>query len=171
MKKLVLTYGLIAGVIAGLLMALTFPLMHNGVFNMENGMLVGYSTMIIALSLIFFAVKNYRDKLNNGTVSFGKALSIGLLITLIAAVIYALAWEISLKTVAKDFVDTWSEYYLNQAIEGGADENRIAEVKKEMDDFRVMYANPIIRFPMTMMEILPVGILLSLLSALLLKKK
>lgn len=171
MKKLVFTYGLIAGVIAGALMALTFPLMHKGIFNMENSMLVGYATMIIALSLIFFAVKNYRDRLNNGSVSFGKALSIGLLITLIAAVMYALAWEVSLKTVAKDFVDTWSEFYLNQAVESGADETKIAAVKKEMDDFRIMYANPVIRFPMTMMEILPVGLLISLISAIALRKK
>lgn len=171
MKKIVLTYGLLSGAISGLLMACTMPLWKNGIITMDNGMVFGYATMIVALSLIFFAVKNFRDRHNAGVVSFGKALGIGLLITLIAAVGYAVAWEISLKTVASDFMSMYSDGYLQQAIDSGADEKRLTEVKKEIEDFKVMYANPLIRFPMTMMEIIPVGVLISLISALVLRKK
>ena len=171
MKKIVLVYGLLAGVILGILMFCTFPLWDRGIVTMDNAMIAGYVTMIISLSLIFFAVKNFRDRHNKGEVSFGKAFTIGMLMTLVAGVIYAIAWEIALKTVANNFVDMMSDHYIKTAVESGADETKLAQVKKEMDDFKIMYANPVIRFPMTMMEILPVGLLFSVISGLILRKK
>ncbi|MBX7051783.1 MAG: DUF4199 domain-containing protein [Flavobacteriales bacterium] len=171
MKKVVLVYSLLSGVILAILMFCTFPLWDSGVVTMDNSMVVGYITMIVSLSLIFFAVKNFRDRHQEGVISFGKAFSIGLLITLLAGVIYAIAWEIALKTVATNFVDMMTEHYLKTAIDSGADEAKIAQVKLEMDEFKVMYANPVIRFPMTMLEILPVGLLFSAISGLILRKK
>ena len=91
MKRIILIYGLLAGTIVGSMFFITMPLYEKGILTMENGELVGYSTMIVALSLIFFGVKSYRDNHLDGAITFGNALKVGLLITLIASLIYAIA--------------------------------------------------------------------------------
>ena len=105
MKRIVLIFGSIAGVIVGGMFLATWPLHENGTLNPDNGMLVGYATMVIALSLIFFGVKSYRDTYLNGSISFGKALVVGLWISLVAAIIYAVTWEIMYNTIASDFLE------------------------------------------------------------------
>lgn len=171
MKKVVLVYGGIAGLIVGGLMMATWPLHEQGVINMDNGMLVGYTTMVIALSLIFFGVKSYRDQQLKGAITFGRALVLGLLITLVASILYAFSWEILYNTMAGDFMQTWTNHQVEKMIEEGATEQAVEAKKKEMADMSLMYQNPIIRFGFTLTEILPVGVLISLVCAALLRKK
>jgi hypothetical protein len=171
MKKIVLIYGIISGVIVGAMLIITMPLYENGTLNFENGELVGYTTMIIALSMVFFGVKSYRDNHLAGSISFGNALKVGLLITLVAAVIYALSWEVSYNTMKGDFMGKMTERHLEKMKTEGAAEEAIALERKSMEEFGEMYKNPFIRFGVTLMEISPVGILVSLLSAGLLRKK
>src|SRR5688572_28135034 len=92
MKKIVLVYGLIAGTISGGLMMITMPMFKSGTLDMNNGELIGYTGMVIALSLIFFGIKSFRDNQVDGTITFWKGCQIGLLIALIASVMYALTW-------------------------------------------------------------------------------
>jgi hypothetical protein len=171
MKKIVLTYGLIAGAIVGGLMFATWPLHEDGTINADNGMLVGYTTMVIALSLVFFGVKSYRDRHLNGAITFGKALSLGLLISLVAAVTYALSWEVMYHTVASNFAQMIADNQMEVLQREGASAEAMATAKKEMEEFAVMYDNLAVRFGFTLLEILPVGILISLVSAALLRKK
>jgi hypothetical protein len=89
MKRVILVYGVIAGTIVAAMMAITMPMYENGTLNHENGKPIGYTTMAVALSMIFFGVKSYRDNYLGGVVSFWKAVKIGMLITAIAAVMYA----------------------------------------------------------------------------------
>lgn len=170
MKKVVLTFGLIAGLIVTGLMLLTQPMMSNGMINFENGELVGYSTMIIALSMIYFGVRSFRDQHNNGVISFGKAFQVGILIALIAAVMYAAGWEVYLKTTSWDFMDQYTSHYVEKMEVEGASVAEIEEMKVEMKEMAEMYKNPVIRFGMTLMEIVPVGLIITLLSAFLLKR-
>src|SRR5690606_32323500 len=88
MKKIVLTYGLIAGVIVSSMLVITQPLFRNGTLNIDNGVYVGFGSMIIAMSLIFFAIKSYRDQHLQGVITFGKAFKVGILIALIASLMY-----------------------------------------------------------------------------------
>jgi hypothetical protein len=163
MKKIILVYGLIAGTIVGSMFFITMPLYEKGILTMENGELVGYSTMIVALSLIFFGIKSYRDNHLEGSITFGKALKVGLLITLIASFIYAVTWEVIYNTMT-DFVTQMGDKYFEKLRAEGTTQSKI-------DEYAAMYANPIIRFSMTLMEIAPLGILISLLSAGLLRMK
>jgi hypothetical protein len=163
MKKIVLTYGLLAGAIVGSMFFVTKPLYEKGILTMEYGELVGYSTMIVALSLIFFGVKSYRDNHLAGSITFGKALVVGLLITLVASLIYAVCWEVIYNTMT-DFVTEMGEKYFEKLRTDGMSQAKI-------DEYAAMYENPFIRFPMTLMEIAPVGILISLISAGLLRMK
>jgi hypothetical protein len=171
MKRIVLIFGSIAGVIVGGMFVVTWPLHENGTLTPEYGMLVGYTTMIIALSLIFFGVKSYRDNHLNGAIRFGKAFGVGLCIALVASVIYALTWEVMYNTVASDYLQEWNTYTLQKMKDAGASVEELAKQQKESEEFAETYKNPIVRFGMTLMEIAPVGLLISLISAALLRKK
>lgn len=174
MQKIVIVYGLIAGFIAAILLSLWMYFFRQGVADLDSGEIVGYGSMIIALSMIFFGIKSYRDNQNRGVISFWKGIKVGLLISLIAAVVYAVGWEIymliSPDTVNR-FFDSYTEHSLNKLREGGATHQVIERTAGEMAAFREMYTNPLIRFGLTMIEILPVGFVVTLVSAALLRKK
>ena len=170
MKKTVLIYGLISGFIVTALMYMNMP-GKGEKMNFENGEMLGYATMIIALSLIFFAIKSYRDKQAGGKITFGKGFLIGLYITLIAGTVYALGWEIYYRSSGGTFMQQYMEYYQQKMHEKGVAPAEIEAKMQEMSTISEYYKNPLVRFVMTLMEILPVGIVISLIAAALLKKK
>ena len=105
MKKIIIIYGLIAGIIVGGLMLASMAYYESNNWDVENGHLIGYTTMVIALSVIFVAVKSVRDNHLGGVITFWKGCQIGLLVTLIASVIYALSWEISYNRIGDEFIE------------------------------------------------------------------
>lgn len=171
MKKIILIYGLIAGTIVAAMMLITMPMYNSGTLNMDNGELVGYSTMVIALSLVFFGIKSYRDNHLNGVITFGKGTKVGILITLVASIMYALSWEVLYSRMGEEFMQKMTERHFEKMKAEGATEAELAKAKEEWAGYAEMYKNPIIRFGMTMMEIFWVGVVITLLSAGLLRKK
>ncbi len=171
MRKIILIYGLIAGAIVSALMFMTMPFWENGTINFDNGELVGYTSMVIALSLVFFGVKSCRDQFYNGSITFWQAFKAGLLITLIASLMYALSWEIAHRTVAKGFTEKMTQHYIEKVKSEAKNEAELQAAMQEMENFKEWYKNPALRFGITLMEILPVGIVISLISALLLRRK
>lgn len=171
MRKTVLIFGLIAGAIVAAMMFITMPMWDTGVINFDNGEIVGYTSMVIAFSMIFFAVKSYRDHHLKGVITFGKAFTIGILITVIASLMYAAAWEICYHTMAHDFMDRMASYYIENMKKDGATETELKEASIQMDEFKVSYKNPFIRFGYTLIEIFPVGLAITLICAALLRKK
>jgi hypothetical protein len=127
--------------------------------------------MVIALSLVFFGIKSYRDNHLNGSITFGRGFKVGILITLIACVMYCLTWEVCYNFLTPDFGEKWTAHYIENIKKSGGSEAEINAATEEMAKTWEMYENPVIRFGMTMMEILPVGIIVTLLSAALLRKK
>ncbi|MFK7810224.1 MAG: DUF4199 domain-containing protein [Saprospiraceae bacterium] len=165
MKKIVLTFGIISGLISGSLCFIMAP-GEGEVPDFANGHLYGYATMIIALSTIFFAVKQYRDKYNDSVIKFGKAFLIGLYITMVAGVIYSICWEAYLATSGNDFIDQYMEYSRNQMAEGGMSIAEInAEMEPQMEMVEKYKTNTPFRMGLTFLEILPVGLIISLISA------
>lgn len=173
MKKIIWINGLIAGAIVSSMFLISWPLFHSdGKMDMENGMVFGYASMLIAFSMIFFGVKRFRDRHQGGVISFGKAFQIGILITVIASVMYALTWEVCYNTFASDFTTKYTEHYLAKMAEEGATTAEIAAKKVEMESFNEMYQNPLVRFLFTAgMEIFPVGLLITLISAALFRRR
>jgi hypothetical protein len=171
MKKVVYTYGLISGTIVALLMWATIPLWNGKLISSDYGMLVGYTTQVIALSLVFFGVKSYRDNHAGGIITFGQGVRIGLLISLITVVMYGLAWEVTYNFWMTDFDTLMLNSYREKMQTSGATQAEIAEKMKSMEEFFVMYKNPLIRFGTTLMEIVPIGLIITLLSATLLRRK
>lgn len=171
MKKIILTFGLIAGSIVAVLMIITMSFWESGVVNFDNGELVGYTGMVVALSMIFFGIKSYRDQHGRGVITFGKGVKIGLLITLIAAVMYSLAWEICYNTVASGFTEKMQAHYFAELESQGMSPEKLEKAKQDWQTFSEYYKNPVIRFFVTMVEILPVGIIITLLGAGILRKQ
>jgi len=164
MKRIILIFGLISGVICGAMFFILHP--SDGQMDFDNGMLKGYITMTIALSSIFFAVKQFRNNYNGGSIKFLKAFLMGLGITLVAGVIYALLWEVYYQNYASDFTVQYLAYMKEQWVSQGLAAERIAEQTVAMEQsFESYTKNPLVRFAFTLMEILPVGLLISLLSA------
>ncbi len=169
MKKIVITCGLIAGFISIVWVITSMVLkMKNNDF--DNGMIWGYAGMILAFSLIFVGIKKYRDS-QDGVISFGKAFRIGLFITLIASTIYVIVWLIDLYFFMPDFADRYAAYNIDKMKTAGASQAAIDAQVSEMNTFKEMYKNPVWVVLFTYLEIVPVGLLLSLIAALTLKRK
>lgn len=171
MKKIILINGIIAGALVSLMLLITQYIFRANDTTLDYGMLIGFSTMIISLSLIFVAVKTYRDRHQNGVITFGKAFQIGILIAVIASFMYATTWEIYFNTAGSDFVEWYTKAQMDKLVEEGASETELTEMKTSLDSMATMYKNPLMRFSMTLMEIFPVGLIITLLSAGLLRKK
>lgn len=169
MKKIVLVYGIIAGlVVAGMMAFSTGYFCAKGDF--EGGMIYGYSAMIIAFSMIFIGVKSFRDKHNGGTINFGKAFKIGLFISLIASTIYVISWLITYYCFLPDFMDKYAAVMLAKAQSSGISADELAKKTAEMAKMKEWYKNPLFVILMTYVEILPVGLVVTLISALILKR-
>jgi hypothetical protein len=161
-----LVYGVIAGAIAiGVIVAtmvLHLP-------NHAHSLWFGYLVMLAALSLIFVGVKRYRDVERGGVIGFGRAFALGLGIAVVAGVVYVLGWELYLRLSGWDFMADYSSSVLKSMHAKGASAAAIAAKTAEMRELAVQYRNPLFRLPMTFAEIFPVGLLVALISAALLR--
>ena len=169
MKKTVLTFGLISGGIMAAMMIITAYVGKN--IGFDKAEILGYSTMILAAVMLFLGVKSYRDNMNNGVISFGTAFKVALLITLVSTLIYVITWMVLSYTVISDFMDVYSTAMVEKAKASGLSAEQLAAKQKEMQMYQEMYKNPIYRAALTFIEPLPVGIPMSLIAALILKKK
>ena len=167
MTRIVLIFGLISGAVGAALMWIMFAMVKAG--TVGHSMTLGYASMIIALSLVFFGVKSYRDN-NGGRITFWKGLQVGILISLISAFCYAASWEVYYRTDGQGFMESYTTQYIDEMKQNGASPAEIEETSRQMAEFGEMYKNFFIRFAMTLMEILPVGIIVTLVSAALLRK-
>lgn len=169
MRKNVWVCGVIGGLISiAWLLYLPF---QDSIMDTDYGMLIGYATMLLAFSLIFVAIKNYRDHYNGGVISFGKAFRIGLFISLIASTIYVLAWVIYYFTSGTNFIEEYSAYQIDHLKSAGASPAMIEAEVAKMKEFAQLYQNPFFNALITYTEILPVGLLLSLIAAFVMKRK
>lgn len=173
MQKNSLIYGLIAGVIVSIIMLFSMNYYSHceGNVDWNKSMLIGYASMLIAFSLVFVGIRNYRDKFNSGVITFGQAFKIGMLIVLIASTIYVLSWLMYYFFFIPDVMDKFGAQELATMQINGATALAIENKTKEIADFLEMYKNPFFNAMMTYAEILPVGIIVTLISALILKRK
>jgi hypothetical protein len=170
MTRIVLIFGLISGAIAAGLMWLLIAVQNGGLVDIEHGMTLGYATMIIALSLVFFGIKSYRDN-HGGHITFLKGLQVGILISLVCAVCYAGSWELYYRGSGQEFLQKYTAHYIDQMKNSGSSDAEVAKTEAEMAKFSEMYKNFFVRFGFTLIEILPVGIIVTLISALLLRRR
>jgi hypothetical protein len=172
MKRTVILYGLIAGAVVSLFMSTTMIITANDdkINTGASSMVIGYLGMLIAFTFIFVAIKSYRDKQNNGIISFGKAFLMGLYISLIASTLYVVTWAIVYQNFLPNYMDKYCAVMIEEAktsLSGTALQDKIDEINTAKE----MYATPWGFTLFTYAEILPVGMMVSLISALVLKRK
>jgi amino acid transporter len=170
MKKNVLVFGLIAGAIVSVFMAVTIGT-HANDPDFEHGMLLGYAAMLVAFSFVFVGIKNYRDKYNGGLITFGKAFKVGILISLIASTLYVITWMIMFNFFIPDFMDKYSVHMMNEVKASGVSQEKMAEKMTDIAKMKEWYKNPVFVILMTYLEVLPVGLVFALIGALIFKRK
>jgi hypothetical protein len=173
MKKNIIIYGLIAGIIVSILMLFSVNYLSHceGSLDYDTSMLIGYASMLLAFSLVFVGIRNYRDKYNGGVISFGKAFRIGIVIVLIASTLYVITWLIDYSFFMPDFAEKYAAHVLDKLKTSRASPVEIEKQTREMANFVRMYKNPFYNAMMTYIEILPVGLIVTLISSLILKRK
>lgn len=169
MQKTVLTFGLIAGVMLSAMMLLTLPFLD--AIGFDRGLVIGYTTMVLAFMMTYFGVRSYRDNVAGGSVSFGRAFKVGILITLIASVCYVATWEFVYYKLAPDFGEKMSAHEVAKVKASGASAAQVEAKQEEMQKFSEMYKNPLVNVAMTFIEPLPVGLLFTLVTAAVLSRK
>ena len=169
MKKTILTFGLISGAISSLMMVATVPFMDR--IGFDHGYVLGYTTIILSLLLVFFGVRSYRDNVAKGQITFGKAFLVGLAITVISCLFYVATWEIIYFNFMPDFMDKYGVHVIQKMQASGATAAAIQQQTEQIDRLKVLYKNPFINMAMTFIEPFPVGLVITLLSAAILRKK
>jgi len=169
-KKTVLTFGIIGGVVISVLMAATVPFADQ--IGFDNGVVVGYTTMLVAFLLVFFGIKSYRDNVGGGEISFGRAFNVGILITLITCVFYVVTWEIIYFNFLPDFAEKYGNYLIEKSRASGATPEQITQELEKIKEMKALLDNPWLGPAIIFIsEPLPVGLIMTLISAAILRKR
>ena len=169
MKKIVLTFGLIAGAIMSLMLALTIPF-HDRI-GPETGLVIGYASMIAAFLLIYFGVRTYRDDVAGGVISFGQAFKVGMLIALVASTLYVATWEVMYTRIGDEFVARYKERQMADARADGLQGEALEQKRLKIERDWQLYDNLAVNIAYTYLEPLPPALLMSLISARLLRRR
>jgi hypothetical protein len=169
MKKTVLTFGLISGAMSAAMMLATIPFVD--AIGWENGEILGYTTIVLSALMVFFGVRSYRENVGGGRLTFGRGFAVGILITLISSACYVGTWEILYYKFMPDFADKYTAHMVERTKASGASQQKIEETEQKAKQFKQMYDNPAINVALTFMEVFPIGLVVTLLSAGILRKK
>jgi hypothetical protein len=169
MKKTVLTFGLIAGFIISVLMG--GSLLLSDKIGTGHSMVLGYTIMVASFLLVYFGIRSYRDNVLGGEISFGRAFACGLLISLITSVCYVAMWEILYFNFMPHFMDSYFAEQVQKVRSAGLDSATTAARVAALKHTQELYQNPIVNIAYTFIEPLPVGILITLISAAVLRRK
>jgi hypothetical protein len=161
--RIISIYGVIGGLIVAVPMAVSMLTVTENTVP-ENAALYGYLSMLLAFTMVFVGIKRYRDRVLGGVIRFVPALGIGLGISAVASLFWVVGWEITLAT-GFDFASAYSDSVVAAAQARGAPAAEIDRIRSEAAEFLSMYANPLFRVAVTFVEMFPIGVLVSLISA------
>jgi hypothetical protein len=174
MKNTIIKFGFISGGIAAvLLFIVTTALKHyaNEQADFENSAYYGYGSIIIAMSIVYFGIKAQRNLQNDGTFTVGKGFLVGLGIVLISCIFYSLAWLVIYYNFFPTFIEDYAQFCVKKATDAGASQAELKTTLADISQMKEWYKSPILIFLITLTEPLPVGLLVAVLSAFLLRRK
>ena len=169
MKKTILVFGLISGAISALMLSATVPFADR--IGFDKGEYLGYTVIVLSLLLVFFGIRSYRDNVGNGQVTFTKAFTVGISITLISCICYVVTWEILYFHFLPGFMDKYSAYMVQKLSASGASAAVIQAQVQQLKKYKEMYDNPLLNAALTFIEPFPIGFVVTLISAAILRKK
>jgi Protein of unknown function (DUF4199) len=172
MKKIVLTFGLISGAMISVLMDGSLLIANKtGPGHSSTAMLLGYTMMVASFLLIYFGIRSYRDNTLAGEISFGRAFACGILIALITCACYVASWEVLYFNFMPHFMDSYWAAQIAKIQHAGLDPATTAAQVAAIQRSQQLYQNPLVNIAYTFIEPFPVGLLITLLSALVLRKR
>jgi hypothetical protein len=169
MKKTILTFGLISGAVSALMMVATVPFADR--IGFDKGAVIGYTAIVLSFLLVFFGIRSYRDNVGNGRITFAKAFAVGISITLISCICYVVTWEILYFNFLPGFMDKYGAHIVEKMKASGASSAAIQAQLQQLKKYRELYDNPLINAAMTFIEPFPIGLIVTLISAAVLRKK
>jgi hypothetical protein len=169
MKKTIIAFGLISGAVSSVLMVATVPFADR--IGFDKGEFLGYTIIVLSFLLVFLGIRSYRENVGNGQITFGRALAVGISITLISCLCYVITWEVLYYNFLPGFMDKYGAYLVAKAKASGASAQAVQAQLQEIQRFKEMYANPFINALLTFIEPFPVGLVITLLSAAILRRK
>ena len=169
MKKIVLTFGLISGAVSSLLMIATVHFADK--IGFDKSEFLGYTIIVLSFLLVFFGIRAYRDNVGNGQITFARAFAVGICITLISSLCYVATWEVLYYNFFPDFMDKYAAYTVDKLKASGASSAAILAQVQQMKKYKEMYDNPLLNAAMTFVEPFPVGLVITLISAAILRRK
>jgi hypothetical protein len=169
MKKIVLIFGLISGAISAAMMLVTLPFADAISFKWAE--VLGYTTIVLAALMIFFGIRSFRENVGDGRLSFGRAFAVGILITLVSSACYVGTWELVYYKLRPDFADKYAAHMVERAKASGAGQQKIDEAVRQAREFKQLYDKPLNNIAITFMEVFPIYVVVSLLSAAVLRRR
>jgi Protein of unknown function (DUF4199) len=169
MKKVVLTFGLISGLIISVLMIGSLLLADK--IGSGHSMVLGYTIQVASFLLVYFGIRSYRDNTLGGQISFGRAFACGILITLITTVCYVAVWEVVYFNFIPHFMDSYFAAQIHKVQSAGLDPASTAAQVAAIQRSQQSYQNPFVNMAYTFIEPLPVGLIMTLVSAAILRRK
>jgi|SRR5882672_10435082 len=169
MKKTILTFGLISGALSSLMMVATVPFADK--IGFDKSEVVGYTTIVLSFLLVFFGIRSYRDDAGNGQITFAKAFAVGIAITLISCICYVITWEVLYFNFLHDFMDKYGAHVIEKLKASGASPTAVEAQLQQLKKFKELYENPLFNAVMTFIEPFPIGLVITLISAAVLRRK
>jgi len=163
MKKNILTFGLISGAISSLMMVATVPFADR--IGFDKGAVIGYTAIVLSFLLVFFGIRSYRDNVGNGQIRFTKAFAVGISITLISCICYVVTWEVLYFHFLPGFMDKYGAHMIEKLKASGAGPDTIQAQLQQVKAYKEMYDNPFLNAAMTFIEPFPIGLVITLISA------
>jgi len=169
MKKIVVTFGLISGAISSLIMIAIVAFGDR--IGFDRGAVIGYTSIVLSFLMVFFGIRTYRDNVGNGQITFLKALAVGLSITLISCIVYVVTWELIYYNFIPGFWDAYGAHLTEKLTASGASPAAIQAKLQQVKKYKELYRNPFFNAVLTFIDPFPIGLAVTLISALVLRRK
>jgi hypothetical protein len=167
MRKIVVTFGLISGAISSLMMIALVTLR----VSFDRGVIISNTSIVLSFLMVFFGIRTYRDNIGNGQITFLKAFAVGLSITLISCIIYVITWEVIYYNFIPGFWDAYGARLVQRLTASGASPAAIEAKLQQVRHYKELYKNPFFNAALTFIHPFPIGLVITLFSALALRRK
>jgi hypothetical protein len=169
MRKIIVTFGLISGAISSLMMIALVTFGDR--IGFDRGAIIGNTSIVLSFLMVFVGIRTYRDNIGDGQITFLKAFAVGLSITLISCIIYVATWEVIYYNFLPGFWDAYGTHLVQKLTASGASPAAVQEKLQQVRKYKELYKNPFFNAAFTFIHPFPIGLVITLFSALVLRRK
>ena len=169
MRKIVVIFGLISGAISSLMMIALVTFGDR--IGFDRGAVIGNTSIVLSFLMVFFGIRTYRDNIGNGHITFSKAFAVGLSITVISCIFYVVTWEVIYYNFIPGFWDTYGAHLVEKLTASGASPAVVQAKLQQVRKYKELYKNPFFNAVLTFIHPFPIGLVITLFSALVLRRK